>query len=481
MRTKTQFLLPALLAIFFMLVFSQCRKSHSDGYPFEFTFISEEYNPFNYTQNGELTGLAPEILRGICEELDIPFEVDVLPWEQGYNKALQDDNAVLFSTILNKTRRDLFKWAGPIASIDWIFYSSAQNPLFLNSIEEAKTVNKIGVLPDYAITQYLIEQGFTNLVYCTNDADAFQKLLNGDIDLYPSNKLSAQASLTSLNKLYYAVAERLVIRTDLVYFAFNKKIPDNVVADFQSEIDRMKQNGTMGSLYRKFMNSSDFPESFQIYTENYPPLTFRDAYGNITGFGSEVTREIMNRNKVYADINLTLWSIGYELALQNPNFCLFTMDRTPARDSLFQWVGPLGTNTTFFYTKTGSGISITSLDDARNLNAVGVVNSWFSAQYLISLGFTNLVSNADPVVMTQKLMNGEIDAFVCSSVTFPDILRSAGYTYNQVTPAFSLMSSDYYIAFSKNTPASIPAKWQAALDAMKADGTYNAIRNKWLP
>ncbi len=481
MKMNLRIAASVLFVVVFILLFSQCRRSDMEDYPFEFHFITEQYKPFNYTQNGTLTGLSPETLRVICENLDIPFEVDVLPWEQGYSRALQEDNAVLFATILNKTRKDLFKWAGPIASFDWIFYSKAQNPLYLSSLEDAKSVQKIGVLADYAITQYLQEQGFTNLVMCTNDADAFQKLLSGEIDLYPSNKLTAQSSLSSLSQLYYAVSERLIIRTDMVYFAFNKQVPDAVVADFQTEIDRMKTNGTMVSLYRKFMNTSDFPESFQIYTENYPPLSFRDSYGNVSGFGTEVTKEIMARNQVYSEINLSLWSIGYDLALNNPNFCLFTMDKTPARDTLFQWVGPLGTNTTFFYTKTGSGISILSLEDAKNLSSVGVVNSWFSTQYLLSIGFTNLVSHDDPVVMAQKLMNGEVQAFVCSSVTFPDILRAAGYAYNQATPSFALMSSDYYIAFSKNTPASIPAKWQASLDAMKADGTYQAIRQKWLP
>jgi len=157
------------------------------------------------------------------------------------------------------------------------------------------------------------------------------------------------------------------------------------------------------------------------------------------------------------------------------------MDRTELREELFNWVGPIGTNTTYFYTKAGSGISITSLDDARNLNAVGTVSSWFSDQYLRENGFTNLVSDGDPAVMVEKLMSGQIDAAVCTDVTFPDILKASGYQYNEVNPAFVLMSSDYYIAFSKGTSASIVNQWQDALDAAKTDGTYVAIYRKWFP
>jgi len=477
-KRKFLLLIPVIL---FVLVagFTRCKKASHESYRFRFQFITEEYKPLNYTDNGTLTGLAPELLKQVCRQLDIPFEVSVLPWDQGYAKVLATDNAVLFSTILNSDRKDLFKWAGPIASLDWLFYSSSQNPVKLNSLEDAKSIAKIGVLQDYAITQFLAGQGFTNFVYCKDNVEAFDLLLKGEIDLFPSDRMTAQAALETLGKSIYTVSERLTIRTDLVYFAFNKNVPDDVVADFQAQLDRLKENGVMLTNYRKFMNSSDFPGSFQVYTENYPPLTFRDSYGNITGFGTEVVREIMKKNNQFADIRLTLWSIGYDLAQTNPNFCLFTMDRTPGRDSLFQWVGPLGDNTTYFYTKSGSGITISSIDDAKNLTSVGTVNSWFSDQYLRSLGFNNLVSEGDPVVMTKKLMTGEIQAFVCSSVTFPDIVRESGFKYNQVVPSFALMSSDYYIAFSRNTPAAIVSKWQQALDGLKSDGTYEEIKRKW--
>ena len=155
------------------------------------------------------------------------------------------------------------------------------------------------------------------------------------------------------------------------------------------------------------------------------------------------------------------------------------MDRTNQRENLFQWVGPIGSNVTYFYVRAGSGITIKSIDEARALGSVGTVSSWFSDQHLRGLGFTNLVTASDPELMTRKLMNGEIDAFVCTNITFPSILRSMNYQYNQVEPAYQLMSSDFYIAFSKNTPTATVLKWQQALDAAKQDGTYDAISGKW--
>lgn len=460
------------LAVAALLLLTRCDKKENDAYRFAFHFMTEDYKPLNYVENDTLRGLAPEVLKAVCSELNIPYEVDVLPWAEGYQKVQDEENGVLFSTMLNAARKDLFKWAGPIASLDWFFYSASGNPIGVQSMDDAKKAARIGVLKDYAITQSLESEGFSNLVFCTDNLDGFDKLIRGEIDLFPSDKITAEAALKELGKTTFSVNPELIIRSDLIYFAFNKAVPDDVVNDFQIEIDKFKSDGTL-------LRLNDFPGVLQIYTEQYPPVTFRNSAGEITGFGTDVVKEIMKRNLIFEDIRLTLWNIGYELALHNPNVCLFTMDRTPNRESLFQWVGPVGSNVTWFYTKAGSGISIHSVDDARALARVGTVSSWFSTQHLASLGFTNLVSDPDPVVMTKKLMKGEVDAFVCSGVTFPDILHDAGFRISDVIQAWSLMSSDYYIAFSLNTSATMVGKWQSALLAMKADGTYQEIARKW--
>jgi len=477
---KKHFFLCGLLASILIFLFSQCEKKSDDAYRYQFHFLTENYKPLNYVENTTVTGLAPDLLKEICKQLNIPFEVQVLPWDEAYNLAQKTDNAVLFSTILSSDRKDLFKWAGPIASLDWLFYASSQSQITLNSLDDAKKIGKIGVIKDYAIEQYLVQKGFTNLVFCTDNIDAFDKLLKGEIDLFPSDKITAEAALKTLNKSIYTVTVKSIIKTDLVYFAFNKQVPDDVVADIQQEIDRLKSNGTLKTLSQKYLNTSEVPEVLQIYTEQYPPISFRNSLGEITGFGSDIVNEIMKRNHIFVDIKLSSWSNGYELALNNPNFCLFTMDRTALRENLFQWVGPIGTNTTWFYTKAGSGITISSMEEARNLHTVGTVSSWFSDQYLRDLGFENLISDSDPNVMTEKLLRGEIDAFVCTDVTFPTILKGLGHQYGEVLPAYSLMSSDYYIAFSKNTPVTRIDQWQATLASMKLDGTYDALFLKWM-
>lgn len=476
MKKKLQTLLIILSTT---LLFTACEKDDTKENRIQLRFISEEYKPFNFTENSNATGLAPDLLKEICNRLDIDCEIEFADWSNAYNEVLTTENTVLFSTALNATRKDKFKWAGPIASLNWYLYAASGNSIVLDKLEDAKTLSKIGVIEGYAMEQYLVEAGFPNLVYCTDNIDAITKLLNGEIDLFPADKYTTASMLETMGQTIYALNPVWTVKTELLYFAFNKNVSDAIVSDFQEEINRLKKNGTLQSLTEEYLNTSDFPDILQIYTEAYPPLTFIDNSGEITGYGSDIVKEIMNMNHDYYRINLSAWSNGYQLALDNPNFCLYTMDRTEIREDLFQWVGPIGANTTWFYTKNGSGISISSINDAKNLASIGTVNSWFSTQYLQEMGFSNLVYESDPEVLAQKLLNGELDAFVCTDITFPDILVQLGYNYADVEPAFSLMSSDFYIAFSKTTSPAIVSKWQSALDALKLDGTYDAIHLKW--
>jgi ABC-type amino acid transport substrate-binding protein len=141
----------ALLILFALLC--GCNNDTDNGYSQELEFVTEDYKPLNYAENGNLTGLGPELLKEICRELRIPFASEILPWDQAYTKALTNDKAVLFSTVLNADRKELFKWAGPYASIEWMFYASSQNQIELSTLDDARTVSGIGVLADYSITQ----------------------------------------------------------------------------------------------------------------------------------------------------------------------------------------------------------------------------------------------------------------------------------------------------------------------------------------
>jgi polar amino acid transport system substrate-binding protein len=167
--------------------------------------------------------------------------------------------------------------------------------------------------------------------------------------------------------------------------------------------------------------------------------------------------------------------------LSNPNVVLFSAERTEKREKLFQWVGPVGKNSAIFYAKKGSGVKISSLEDAKKIAAIATTTNWFTEQYLKDRGFANLVSSPLPVTSVKQLMNGQVQLSIFTDITIPAIVRDAGYSMADLEPVFTVSNTYFYIAVSRGTPVEMVDKWQSVLNGLKADGTYEKIYRSYIP
>ncbi len=218
----------------------------------------------------------------------------------------------------------------------------------------------------------------------------------------------------------------------------------------------------------------------QILTEDYPPLSF-EKDGEVTGFGTEVVREILHRLNITDNIRILPWEEGYNLCLKNPNVVLFTMKRTELRENLFHWIGPIGSNNTIFYAKKGSGIQINNMEDAKNVSKIATCSAWFSEQDLKDAGFTNLVSSLVPTENVRQLVAGEVDLSIFTDITIPEIAIQAGYSIDDLEPVFTVSTGYFYIAISKTTPQNFVELWKQTFQAMYEDGAFEKIYEKWIP
>jgi hypothetical protein len=124
----------------------------------------------------------------------------------------------------------------------------------------------------------------------------------------------------------------------------------------------------------------------RMLTEEYPPVTFMKD-GKVTGFVTDMVREITARQGIPDKIRLTSWDEAYKAATSNPNVVLFSAERTKKREKLFQWVGPVGKNSAILYAKKGSSIRINGLEEAKKIAAIAMTTDWFTEQYLKGKGF----------------------------------------------------------------------------------------------
>ena len=169
------------------------------------------------------------------------------------------------------------------------------------------------------------------------------------------------------------------------------------------------------------------------------------------------------------------------MAQLHPNVMLFSAERTPEREGQFQWVGPVGKNRSILFARKGSGIKLGSLEEAKSLPAIATTTDWFTEQYLQREGFSNLVSSKDPTENVRQLMNGEVQLSIFTDITIPEIAAEAGYHKDDLEPVLTVSETDFYIAFSKDTPPEVVAQWQQKLDELKQDGSFERIYRQYLP
>ncbi len=203
--------------------------------------------------------------------------------------------------------------------------------------------------------------------------------------------------------------------------------------------------------------------------------------GKPVGFAVEILHEIMQRIDRNDTIEFDEWEIVYERGLTEPDTVLFPPSRTPEREELFKWVGPLIPEKVVLFARKDSGMVINSFEDAKNVDGIATVAGYASEKLLQQKGFTNLVSQRSSLQCPDALKFGRVDLWLSSNVTMRHTALTANVDPDLFEPLFVVKESPSYLAFSKSIPDEVANQWQNALDDMKRDGSWERIISNWIP
>ncbi|MEA2066861.1 MAG: transporter substrate-binding domain-containing protein, partial [Thermotogota bacterium] len=348
--------------------------------------VTKDYAPLSFEEKGVLKGLTVDIVKEIAEETGCNISMTSVTFEDAYKKIQGDGNYAIPTFVFTGERKSKFQWVGPLAITKTYLYSRNGLNKEILTIEDAKNVEKIGVVKDYYSHQLLESQGFNNLVIYNSEEFLLRALINEKVDLAPFNEIVLENLLESCeNKA--ELTKTIIIDLDMTFIGFSSDVPEEVVNKWQAALDKMKESDELEKIYRKWLPGIPVPGKYTFLTEEYPPVTYTGNNGEITGFVTDIVKEIMRRNEMEEDIFLVPWNIGFNLAKNLPNVILFSIDRTPQREELFNWIGPVGKNTTYFYSLRSKDIQLSNVDDAKKINTIATTDDWWTEQLLKDLGF----------------------------------------------------------------------------------------------
>ena len=228
--------------------------------PASIDIVTEEFPPFNYTENGRLTGYATEVVQAVLAETGIQGNFHVLPWVRAMNWAEERENVLIYSIARNEEREKIFTYVGLITEGENYFYAlKGRRDMALKSLDEAKKFT-VGVVHDDIREAMLVRKGFKinkNLFPVQLNEQNYLKLKSGRIDLWPMNSVTMKYIVRKSGDEPDQLIEP-VLRIDSIFLypgdfmAFGPHTSDAVLEAFRQGLERVKSSGKFKEISDKW-------------------------------------------------------------------------------------------------------------------------------------------------------------------------------------------------------------------------------------
>ncbi len=192
----------------------------------------------------------------------------------------------------------------------------------------------------------------------------------------------------------------------------------------------------------------------------------------ITGPVYDIAKQVMDRAEVPFEYKTKPWARIYNNGLTKEDYLIGCLGRTPAREALFHWIGPVTRGIDiYFYKLKSNPIVVTTLDQARQHN-VATERGSYNHDFLRLKGFDESrifpMSGNEQAISLLRIKRYPL--YLISEDRMMALAKLKGIDssiYERVLFAFSVKD---YLAFSLNTSSLLVKKVTDAYEALQAEG-----------
>jgi ABC-type amino acid transport substrate-binding protein len=279
-----------VLMIGFFLIFNLNRESEATGEVVdtensleekdaearELYIVTSPWEPYMYEEDGVYKGLSVEILDKVMTKLDISYKFEIMPWSRALKMvqfgeadgtltaAYADDRAdfILYTPDQIEYAKEggILPESTLVESKSALFVKKENVDLFVFDSEEQIILDqyKIGLNQNYAYSELDPNDPRLNKEAYVDEQDAFQALMDGDIDVYLAEKL---VSIAILKKMGLEDEVTYIDKTGgetgnalYILFGKNSNYPNiqQIARDSDRVIAEMKENGEYDEIYERY-------------------------------------------------------------------------------------------------------------------------------------------------------------------------------------------------------------------------------------
>lgn len=209
----------------------------------------------------------------------------------------------------------------------------------------------------------------------------------------------------------------------------------------------------------------------------FPPMESLDASGAPVGFGVDLAREIAKRIGVAVEFRNVAWDGIFDgLRSGEWDAVVSSVSITPERRAVFDFSEPYFESGTVLVRRRDNA-AIGSEADLKNRRA-GEVKGTVGAFAMVKYGFGERREYDTFDELFQALDRGELDVALVDKVVYVQFNQAAPYKNRFARFGAPYSVESYGVALRKGSDA-LRGRIDAALAALRADGTLAALARRW--
>ncbi|SFW57584.1 polar amino acid transport system substrate-binding protein [Pseudomonas sp. NFACC19-2] len=247
------------------------------------------------------------------------------------------------------------------------------------------------------------------------------------------------------------------------------------------QVQPVKHSILIAALLCLLMGAFARAETYQLVTEEWAPYNYRENE-HITGMATEVVRAIMALTGDHFEIRMRPSMRASRVLQTQPRTIMYSMFRTPERESLFKWVGPIAEESIYPYQLAAAAQPIHTLEQLLHAPRITTRHAGLVPTMLASMGFDNLdMSATESRQLYRMLLAGRTEVIIGDTdagvAYYSRQLGIAPGTLKRVP--IELYRSSLYIAFSCDSDDDLVANWARALEHLRDTGELARIQSHY--
>jgi polar amino acid transport system substrate-binding protein len=221
----------------------------------EYQIVTEEWAPYNFQENNQLTGMTTEIVRAIMALTGDDFEIVVLPSMRASSVLRTRPKTIMYSMFRTQERDALYKWVGPIAEEAIHPYQLADTTP-VNSREQLLSAPRITTRHAGLVPDTLRAMGFKNVDRsATENLQLYRMLLAGRTNIIVGDTDAGVVHYSTRLKIPPGTLRQIpveIYRSSL-YIAFSLDSDDARVAAWSAALEQLRKMGELQRIQRRYM------------------------------------------------------------------------------------------------------------------------------------------------------------------------------------------------------------------------------------